>query len=181
MSTSRKLQGFTAIELMVVVVITAVLAMIAAPSFQSVFDRQRVRSAASTLNADIQFARSEAVRLNAPVTVSFSATTTPWCYGVVSGTVACDCATAGSCNLKTVSGADFRDVSMNLTGGTGFTIDPRQGGVAAIAGGGSGTVTTVVAFSSTTTPAAQLQSQLNSLGRVLQCSPGGTLSGHPAC
>ena len=181
MNVHRNHQGFTVVELMVVVAIAAVLATIAAPSFQSVFDRQRVRSAGSNLNTDIQYARSEAVRRNAAVTVSLSATTTPWCYGVVSGTAACDCTTAGSCDLKTVSGADFANVSMTLAGGNGFTIDPRQGQVSAIAGGGSGAVTTAITFSSTTTTAAQVQSQLNALGRVLQCAPGGTLTGYPAC
>jgi type IV fimbrial biogenesis protein FimT len=178
MNANRHPRGFSAVELMIVLAIAVVLAMVAAPSFQPVVDRQLVRSAASNLNVDIQYARSEAVRKNAAVTVSFSAAA-PWCYGIVNGTAACDCATAGSCDLKTVSGADYGNVSMTLTGGNGFTIEPRQGRVSAIAGGGP--VTTAVTVSSTTTPSAHVASQLNSLGRVLQCAPDGLLPGFPAC
>ena len=179
MNAKRTPQGFTVVELMIVLVVAVILVLLAAPSFRSMQDRQRVKSAGSNLNVDIQYARSEAVRKNAEVTVSLSAGTTPWCYGVVDGSAACDCTTAGSCGLKTVSGADFRDVSMALTGGNGLTINPRQGRVAAVAGGGSGVVTTAITFTGTT--GAQLQSQINSLGRVLQCAPGGTLSGYPSC
>ena len=178
MNANRGLRGVTAIELMIVVAIAAILATLAAPSFQSLLDRQRVRSAASNLGVDIQYARSEAVRRNAPVTVSFSAGSTPWCYGIVDGAAACDCGVAGSCNLKTSRGDDFANVSMALAGGSGVTIDPRVGRVTAIPGGDSGAATTAITFSSTTTASAQLRSCLNAMGRVQQCAPGGT---HPGC
>lgn len=181
MKANRDPAGFTVIELMIVVAIAAILVLLAAPSFQSLLDRQRVRAAASNLNVDIQYARSEAVRRNAPVTVSFSAGTTPWCYGIVDGAAACACSTAGSCNLKTVAGDEFLNVAMTLAGGSGVTVDPRQGQVSAIAGGGSGAATTAINFSSTTTSGAQVQSQFNALGRVVQCAPGGTLPGYRAC
>jgi prepilin-type N-terminal cleavage/methylation domain-containing protein len=181
MSIAHRPDGLSVVELMIVLVIAAVLVLLAAPSFQSLLDRQRVRGVASNLNGDIQFARSESVRRNAAVTVSFSAGSTPWCYGIVNGTAACDCTTAGACDLKTVSGADYKDVALTLTGGSGFTIDPRAGQVAAVAGGGSGAVTTAITFASTTTASAQVQSQLNALGRVLQCSPGDGIVGYPEC
>jgi type IV fimbrial biogenesis protein FimT len=174
-------RGFTIVEMMIVLVIAVVMAMLAAPSFQALLDRQRIRSVTSNLSTDIQYARSESVRTNAAVTVSFSAGSTPWCYGVATLTAACDCRSGTTCNLKTVSGGDFPNTTMTLTGGSGFTIDPRQGQVSAIAGGGSGAVTTAVDFSSATTSGAQLETQINSLGRVLQCAPGGTLSGYPTC
>jgi type IV fimbrial biogenesis protein FimT len=181
MSAHRYPRGVTVIELMIVVAVVAILASLAGPSFRSLLDRQRVRSAAANLNVDVQYARSEAVRNNAPVTVSFSASSSPWCYGIVGGSSACDCNTAGSCSLKTVRGDDFANVSITLAGGTGFTISPRQGQISAIAGGGSGAATTAVTFISTTTSSAQLQSRLNALGRVLQCAPGGSLPGYVTC
>jgi Tfp pilus assembly protein FimT len=176
-----RIRGFSAIEIAIVLVAVAVVAMLAAPSFGGLSDRQRVRAAVSNLGVDIQYARSEAVRKNAPITVSFAPGATPWCYGIVNGTAACLCNTAGSCDVKTVSGDDFRNVTMTLTGGTGFTIDPRQGQASAIAGGGSGAATTAIAFASSTTANAQAQVNVNALGRVAPGTPGGALPGYPTC
>ncbi len=55
-------RGFTAIELMVTVAILAVLTALAAPSFTSLLDKWRVRSAAEALQSTLYFARSEAIK-----------------------------------------------------------------------------------------------------------------------
>ncbi len=55
-------EGFTAIELMVVVAIVAILCALAMPSFQNVIDRYRVRRATEDMTASIYFARSEAIK-----------------------------------------------------------------------------------------------------------------------
>lgn len=62
--------GFTLIEAMVVVVILAILAGLATPSFRGIIASQRVRNAASDLLSDMMLARSEAIRRNTPVTIS---------------------------------------------------------------------------------------------------------------
>ncbi len=54
--------GFTLVELMVVIAIVAVLAALAVPSFVTVTERWRVRSAAESLIDTTYYARSEAVR-----------------------------------------------------------------------------------------------------------------------
>ena len=59
---ARRVPGFTAIELLVVVVIVAVLATLALPSFNTVVSRYRVRTAVEDLTATIYLARSEAIR-----------------------------------------------------------------------------------------------------------------------
>lgn len=56
--------GFTLIEVMVVLSILAILATIAAPSFQTTLDRQRVATVASDLHASVVLARVEAIRRN---------------------------------------------------------------------------------------------------------------------
>ncbi|KWR90096.1 GspH/FimT family pseudopilin [Cupriavidus sp. IDO] len=71
--------GFTLIELMTAVVVLAIVAFAAAPSFSSMLAQQRVRGAALDLSSSLLLARSEAVKRNA--TVSVAATGTAWTGG----------------------------------------------------------------------------------------------------
>ncbi|MCL2644698.1 MAG: GspH/FimT family pseudopilin [Betaproteobacteria bacterium] len=64
--------GFTLIELLAVVVIAAILAAVAAPSFRAMNRNMAVRNAADELVAGIQFARSEAIRTNRTVSLSLN-------------------------------------------------------------------------------------------------------------
>lgn len=65
-----KTRGFTLIELMVVVALAAIMASLAAPSFKSFVSGQRVKTAASDFAMAAIFARSEAIKRNADVTVT---------------------------------------------------------------------------------------------------------------
>lgn len=66
----RQIQrGFTLIETMVVVAIVAVLASLAAPSFQTMVQRYRVDGAYDALAFSIQLARTEAIRTGQQVQV----------------------------------------------------------------------------------------------------------------
>lgn len=61
--------GFTAIELLVVVAIIAVLAALAGPSFTLLIERWRVRDAAESLTSSLYLARSEAIKRGGGVTI----------------------------------------------------------------------------------------------------------------
>ena len=74
--------GFTIVELMVTLLVAAILAAIAVPSFRATIEGNRVTAATNALVATLQQARSEAVRRNARITI---------CKGGASAT---DCNTA---------------------------------------------------------------------------------------
>lgn len=59
-----KTQGFTLIELMVVLALAAIIATFAVPSFQSAMARQKLNLAASDLLVSVMQARSEAIKNN---------------------------------------------------------------------------------------------------------------------
>lgn len=61
---NRRSNGFTTIELMVVLVIGAILAALAAPSFNSFVNNTRMSSAMTQITGDLNFARSEAIKRN---------------------------------------------------------------------------------------------------------------------
>ena len=63
------MQGFTAIELMVVVSIIAVLAALAGPSFTQMIESWRVRDATESLRSTLLFARSEAIKRGGQIAI----------------------------------------------------------------------------------------------------------------
>ena len=69
--TMRKDSGFTLIELMVVIAIIGVLCAIAIPNFLNWLPKHRVGSAARTVMSTLEFARINAIKTNADVTVNF--------------------------------------------------------------------------------------------------------------
>ena len=77
--------GFTLIEIMVVVAIVAILVMLATPSWQELIANNRSRTAVNDWIASTQFARSEALRTNARVTVCKSSNGTSCGTGGATG------------------------------------------------------------------------------------------------
>jgi len=75
--------GFTLIELMVTVLIGAILATLAAPSFRDYMASQRVKDGSYDLIATMIFARSEAIKRNTSVDVVPASTASPknWAGG----------------------------------------------------------------------------------------------------
>lgn len=98
--------GFTLIELMFSIVILVILIALAAPSLRDIVRDQRVKTATFDVYASLVFARSEAIKRNAPVAICIAAGT-DWAGGWTVKTT--DCTTAA---LKTQDAVN----ALNITG-----------------------------------------------------------------
>jgi len=61
--------GFSLIELLVTIAIAAIIAGLAAPSFKKALDANRIQTTASALQSDMMYARTEAVKRGATVSL----------------------------------------------------------------------------------------------------------------
>jgi type IV fimbrial biogenesis protein FimT len=65
----RRATGFTLVEMMVVITISAILLALAIPSFQAIIQSSRISSAANSMLAALDLTRSEAIRRGANATL----------------------------------------------------------------------------------------------------------------
>lgn len=80
----RRAHGVTLVELLVVLLIVAIGATLAAPSFAQMVANYKVRSAAEGILNGLNFARTEALRRNAAVRFSLTAGGSGWAVSQVS-------------------------------------------------------------------------------------------------
>ncbi len=160
------------LELAVVMAITIVLGAVALPSFSGLVARQRLKSVAHGLQADIALARQEAGRTGLAVHLMFQPGP-QWCYALSAG-IGVDCrqavAAPGNGILKVVRGADHAGTT--LVEATAMAIDPR-----------SGTSLLAEGHARFASPQAgqQLQVHLGRLGRASVCAPAAPVPSTPAC
>lgn len=87
----RSTRGVTLIEGLVTIAILALVLMVAGPSMLEWIAVQRVKSTASELITDLQFARSEAARRNRVVRIAFKSNSDQTCYTIHTATMALPC------------------------------------------------------------------------------------------
>jgi type IV fimbrial biogenesis protein FimT len=126
-------QGFTLLELMIAITIVAIVMALTVPGFNEIIERKKLEGAAEKVFADLQFAKTEAIKKNQRVYANFD--TTNQCYGL-SLASSCACSPTSSCVIdgvdKAVKMSDFGSTSMVTasffgTPSTEVNFDPRRG------------------------------------------------------
>jgi len=121
---ARIQQGFTLIEMMVVISILGILLAIAMPSFSEALLSSKLRSYANNLVASVHLARSEAIKRNAVVTLCASSNGTSCSGDWKNGWVILS---AGAAVIQTQQAVD---VNYKITG-TNTTLSFQPTGVGA--------------------------------------------------
>jgi len=164
--------GITLLELMIVVAIIGIVASTAAPSIGTMVERSNMNEALLLLRTDVALARSEAIRRNQSIFMSFN-TGANSCWGLNEGAV-CNCNVANSCQID--AGGVPRTKQTNLTGlGSNMVFDAGATTILPITGRVSlqftplGTITNAgLAHINSTNMNGRVS--VNAIGRAIACS-----------
>ncbi len=164
-----KNEGFTFIEMIVTLLIVVILSIGSIALFLSLTSRYRLTTAAEQLFATLQYARTEAIKRNSLIYVSFS-TGDNWCYGVNVASN-CDCTIANNCTLGATAASATQVLSLSTTGLTNNAVyfDGAQGMANA-----SGSVTFTLYGQS-----SLIKISISRLGNLQMCATG--LTGYTGC
>lgn len=188
--------GFTLVELLIVVALAALVLGLAAPSFTSFIQMQRLRGINAQLVTDIQFARSEAVSRNMPVHMRFQASAGMTCYMMYTRTdptlnVKCDCLAAEGARCTDASTREVRTVqvpvdrsvfvSAAVNPADNFSFDPRTGGMVYGAVDFIGPTPDEYLVDVYIDGARKLRDKVGLAGRMKVCKPTGSTMSEPAC
>lgn len=177
--------GFTLIELMVVIVIALLLVTLAAPSVRELLAVQRLQSVHAELVTDLQFARSEAVQRRQDLIFDVAQDAAASCYVLFTDTGAfgggsCDCR-RGPGQACTGAREEIRTVLLPRGTGVSFTATSSATSRATFerSTGYSQPGDFRVDLVSATRGA--LRATVNATGRVSSCSPDGSVRQVPRC
>lgn len=165
---ARHCRGLTLLELGAVLAVVAIVTTAALPSLSGWVARQRLKSAAEQLAAQLSEARFEAVRRGVAIHFSTLGQGREWCWAI--GTApGLNCAVDQASALRLVRHADHRGVQLVESGPLAF--DPKDGRLS-----GAGAAVVLRADTGET-----LKVRLGPLGRAAVCSPDGAFSYAARC
>ena len=169
MLLARAQRGFTLLELLVALTVVIILTLVAIPSLTNFFQEYRVTASTQQLYYVLQYARSEAIKRDTSVYVSFQ-TGDSWCYGVNTGS-ACSCNVANSCGLGTYTAPQSQQLTLSTTTLTNSSVsfEGTRG-----ASGAASTITYTV-YGNTTA----IGIDITALGNMQMCSS--QVSGYSPC
>lgn len=161
-------RGFTLLEVAVVLVLVAILAAAAVPSYRTFLQRQQLRDVADLLRQDLRKAREMSVQAKAPIFLSLQGGKA-WCWGI-SRDQPCDCGPvlAGSGSSDPQTGKPQACLAVRHQGSEFAQVLLDSGADAAFEPGlGQASRHGSTHFS--TAAGDQLHVQLNNMGRVHIC------------
>jgi type IV fimbrial biogenesis protein FimT len=158
-------RGLTLIEVAIALAVLAVLVSLSIPSLANHLQRQRLKSAAEALSADLAETRFEAARRGQTLHMGFVAGP-QWCWAMANA-AGCNCHGTLPCQLKTVQAGDLRGVELAQADDAEFDATGTA------AGAGSALLRTA--------HGDELRVSLSVLGRVRVCSPDGGMAAYPRC
>lgn len=172
----RLSRGFTLIELMVTLVVSAILLMLAIPSFNDFRERVAVRGAADQLVSFWANAKLEALKRNRPISVTLKQTSGDMCIGASTSSSVCDCFTAAACDVGQFPSSSAEKGQWNGVLAVGAptlgdsveglaTIDPKRGNLSNAADVGG------ITIQSPAGQRYQLSVYIDRWGRPQLCSP----------
>lgn len=161
--------GLTLIELLTAVSVLAILATIAIPSFDRMLDRRRVIGAADNLLADLRHARSESIKINQDITITFTAGSN-WSYTINSNPGV----NSNSGSYQGVRLSIDNSVANNAPANNTIVFQPRRGTATPNLTG----ITRVATF--TSAKGAVIGIEMDQLSNISICTTTQT-GGYPAC
>ena len=163
------IQGFGLIEIIITLTIIGILTLVAIPSFITQIKNYRLSATAENLYYALQYARTEAIKRNATIYVSFT-TGDNWCYGINVGS-ACNCTVPANCGLGTTSASATQTLTLSTSGYSGGSVY-FEGSHGAANASGSLTFTLYQQTS-------LIKISIGTLGNLQLCSTG--ISGYTGC
>lgn len=132
-------RGFSIIELMMSVVLIAISAALAIPSYRDMVEKRQVTHGAEQIASFINLAQGAAMKTNEVITVSWAhSDSDDWCVGAVGGDAACNCAVTDTssdsyCQIASQkfvidnSSSKNRDILHSIDGDGSYAFDPVRG------------------------------------------------------
>jgi type IV fimbrial biogenesis protein FimT len=171
LSNRRIQRGVSAVEAMIVVSITTILVGAGAPSLDTLRQRHELIGLAGQIETDLQFARSARLRL------TFGRNDGASCYLVHEGpSPACTCGEIAR-DACSVDGAIVRTLVLPAPSRVHLSANVSRMAFDPLLG----TVTPTATLRAESREGAAVHQIVSLVGRVRACSPGGRVSGMPAC